>query len=176
MTHVRADTVVSRSPDEVLRLFDGPIGGWLPVIVGPEEDTWRAETHEGPVRVHVTVHAGDVWVLPDGTHRREFTVQPDRTDWHDFVTAALTPSIVGHLRVEPLDGVDGSRLVFEGETDRRSRLTTALERVVIGDALVRSGIQTLVDIIAERLRSASLQAVADGPRQGPVRIPIPRRA
>jgi len=27
-----------------MRLFAGPISGWLPVIVGPEEGTWRAVT------------------------------------------------------------------------------------------------------------------------------------
>ncbi len=156
-----------------MHLFGGPISGWLPVIVGPDEDTWRAETREGPIRVHVTVHAGEVWVLPDGSHRRALEVQPDRSDFRYMMIAGLTPRVQGELRLEPQDG-QTTRLVFDGHTRRRSRLTVALERVLVGDPLVRSGIQTMLDVIAERLATAPLDPAPQGPRHGPVRLPIPR--
>lgn len=172
MTHVHAERVIERDPEQTMRLFAGPIAGWLPVIVGPEEETWRAVTREGPIRVHVTIHAGDVWVLPDGTHRRVLDIQPDRTDFHYLLAAALTPRVQGELRLEPATD-DTTRMVFDGQTRRRSRVTIALERLLIGDPLVRSGIDTLLDIITEQMNTATLDSPHEGPRHGPVHLPVP---
>jgi len=173
VTDVQAERTIERDPDQATRLFAGPISGWLPVIVGPDEDTWRAVTREGPIRVHLTIHAGDVWVLPDGTHRRVLELQPDRTNFRNMLAATLTPRIEGELRLEP-DTDHTTRMVFEGQTQRRSRLTIALERLFIGDSLVRSGIDTLLDIIADQMSTATLEPPPEGPQHGPVQLPVPR--
>lgn len=173
MTQVRDDRAVDRQPDQAMRLFDGPVAGWLPSIVGPDEDTWRTQTQEGPVRVYLSVHTRDPWVLADGTHCRALNIQPDRTDFHNLVVAGLTPRVDGELCLAP-DTDHSTRLVYKGSTRRRSRLTTALEQLLVGDPLVRSGIDTLLDTIADRLATAPLDPPPDGPRRGPVRVAVPR--
>lgn len=173
MTHLHADVVVDRPLGEAATVFDGPVAGWLPAIVGPDEASWRTETREGPVHVHVVVHAGDVWVLPDGAHRRTLQVQPDRGDFRDLLVAGLTPRIEGTLSLVGTDDPTRSRLEFDGATRRRSRMTSAVERVVVGDPLVRSGLGTLLHVVARRLVGASVD-VASGPRHGAVRVRIPR--
>lgn len=175
MTQLDASVDIPRPPDETMPLFDGPVSGWLPVIVGPDEGTWRAETREGPVRVHVLVTPGDVWVLPDDTHRRTLTVTPDRTAARDLLVAGLTPRVEGHLRLEPTDDPGTTRLVFEGHTARRSRLTMAIERLLVGDPLVRSGVDTLLHMVADRLATATEPAPDDRGGSRPVRLPVPRR-
>ena len=173
MTRLHDDRMVDQQPEVAARVFTGPIDGWLPVVAGPEEDTWRTQTMEGPVRVHLQVHAGDVWTLPDESRRRRLVVEPDRTDFHDLVVAGLTPRVTGELRLEPAG--DRCRLVFEGDTRRRSSVTSTIERVVVGDPLARSGIDTLLDIIADRLAAAGPNGDANGPLHGRVRVPLPRR-
>lgn len=175
MTHVEATVHIDRPPEQTMPLFDGPISGWLPVIVGPDRETWRTETREGPIRVHVLIHAGSPWSLPDGTHRRTLTVTPDRTSFHDLFVAGLTPRVEGHLRVEPGDDPTTTRLVFEGQTRRRSRITIALERALVGDPLVRSGIDTILEMIAEHLARAEGPSPDDDRSNRPVRVPVPRR-
>ena len=173
MIRLHDDRMVDQDPAVAARLFTGPIDGWLPVVAGPDEDSWRTETREGPVRVHLQVHAGDVWTLPDQSRRRRLVVEPDRTDFHDLVVAGLTPRVTGELWLEPAG--DRCRLVFEGATRRRSLVTSAIERAVVGDPLARSGIDTLLDVIAERLRTAVPNGEAKGPLHGRVRVPLPRR-
>lgn len=172
---MEASVVIPRPPGETMPLFDGPVSGWLPVIIGPHEDTWRVETREGPVRVHVLVHPGGVWSLPDGTHRRTLTVTPDRTSFHDLIVAGLTPRVEGQLRLEPGNDPDTTLLVFEGETRRRSPITTALERALVGDPLISSGVDTLLEMIANRLSIASPPSPDEPRTPRPVRIPLPRR-
>lgn len=165
---------IPRSADEVASRFAGPITGLLSTIIGPDEDTWRAETREGPVRVELLVHIGPAWVHPDGTHRRRFTTEPDPTSELNLLTATLTPRVEGELSLHAT-GPGTARLAFDGTTRSRSVLTGALERLVIGDPLSHSGIDTLLDTIAEQLTNPRPGEPSTGPHEGRIRFPVPGR-
>lgn len=135
-------------------IFAGPPSRWLPVIVGPEERSWRAETREGAAAVRVVVTAGAVVVRRDRVRWRRFTIQPDPTDRTAFLAAWLTPAVVGDLGLAPTDD-DTAELRFEGTTETRSWMTNWLERFLVGDRLSRSAVDTLLGQIAEQLATAS---------------------
>ena len=159
MSHLRIDQDVDRPLDEALAVFAGPVTEWMPVTVGPGEGTWRVETREGIADVHLVVEVGDPWVLADGTHHRRLVARPDPSAFGDLLTAGLTPAVEGELRLTA-SPLAGSRLTFEGDTQARSAMTGALERLLVGDALGRSGIHTLLELMAEQLEAAPLP---DGP-------------
>ena len=159
MSHLRIDQDVDRPLDEALAVFAGPVTGWMPVVIGPDEGTWRVETREGITDLQLLVEVGDPWVPADGGHHRRFVARPDPSAFGDLLTAGLTPAVEGELRLTD-SPLAGSRLTFEGETRGRSALTGALERLLVGDALGRSGIHTLLEIVAEQLEAAPLP---DGP-------------
>jgi hypothetical protein len=160
VSSLHSERRVARPADDAFAVFAGPVGDWLPVIVGPDEDSWRVETREAGLRVGLVVEVGGVWVLPDGTHHRRFAARPDATAPRDLVVAGLTPAIEGELWLVADDGE--CRLGFDGRTRPRSRATGWLERLVVGDPLGRSGIASLLDIAADRLA----RAPAPGDDQG----------
>lgn len=144
---------VDRPFEEAAELFAGAVSCWLPVIVGPGSGTWRARTDEGPMPVNVIVHASPVFVHPDDVRWRRLRVEPDRSFDRASLTGWLTPGVEGDLGLARTD--DGAaELRFEGEPRRRSKVTVWLERVVLGDRLSDSGMDTLLDRIAERLATA----------------------
>lgn len=150
MSSLHLEHLVDRDHDEAAALFAGPVPGWMPVVVGPDEDTWRVQTREGITTVELVAEVGDVWVLPDGAHHRRVALRPDASAPRDLVTAGLTPAIEGELRLAPT--ADGRALLaFDGRTHARSAVTGAIERHVVGDPLGRSGVETLLETIAARL-------------------------
>lgn len=153
---------IDRPVDEVAQVFDGPVRTWLPVIAGAAPATWRTDAREGLVRVRVVIEASSVWVLPDGTHRRHLRVEPDRSSFRDLVTAMLTPRLQGDLVLRSADEDRAATVTFEGRSTARSRMTGALERLIIGTPLARSGLHDLLDHIAERLATASVPPRAAG--------------
>lgn len=157
MSDLRLKLEIERPHREAARVFAGPVVCWLPAIVGPDEHSWRADTKEGPVDVRVQVEAGPVFVHADQTSWRRLTVRPDRTSARNFITALFTPSVQGQLGLSPQDDGASSTLTFEGRTARRSAITTALERFLLGDPLARSGLRTLLSQIAERLSRVPLE-------------------
>ena len=170
MHQIGCERRVARSMADTAPVFDGPVRGWLPVMVGPDEATWRTLTTEGWVTLRLVVAAGPAWVLPDGTHHRRLRVEPDRTSFRDLVTAAVTPRVEGELVLAPDD--PGVRLSFQGATLRRSWVTGPLERRILGDPLSRSGLNTLLDRIAERLGGGP--SSAEGDTAGVVRCIVVR--
>ena len=161
MSHVRIDQDVDRPLDEALAVFAGPVTAWMPVTVGPDEGTWRVQTREGITDVQLVVEVGDPWVLADGTHHRRLVARPDPSAFADLLTAGLTPAVEGELRLTD-SPLAGSRLTFEGDTKGRSALTGAIERLLVGDTLGRSGIHTLLEVVAEQIEAAALP---DGPHE-----------
>lgn len=144
---------VDRPFEEAAELFAGAVSCWLPVIVGPDSETWRARTDEGPVAVNVIVHASPVFVHPDECRWRRLRVEPDRSYGRGSLTGWLTPGVEGDLGVAPTP--DGrTELRFDGEPGRRSKATIWLERIMLGDQLSDSGMDTLLHDIVERLTTA----------------------
>lgn len=153
MEDMTLSRAVDREFEAAAEIFAGPPSQWLPVIAGPEERSWRAETREGLAAVRVVVTAEAVFVR-DRVRSRRFTIQPDPTDRTAFLAAWLTPAVVGDLGLAPTD--DGAAaLRFEGTTEGRSWVTTWLERFLVGDRLSRSAVDTLLGQIAEQLATAS---------------------
>lgn len=147
---VHIELAVHRDFDEASSVFSRDPHAWLPVIVGPDEGTWRTDTREGPVEVRVTLRAGSVFVHRDRSRWRRLGVRPDRTAEGNLLTAMLTPTIEGHVGLVPTG--DGECLLrFEGASVRRSLLTARLERLLVGDVLGRSGVRTMLEHARRRL-------------------------
>ena len=165
------DRRVDRAFLEAAETFAGPVTSWLPVIAGPEVGSWRAETEEGPVVVPIVIEAGAVFVPPDQVRWRSLEIRPDPTARQGFLATRLTPTVRGQLGLRRTD--DGTaELMFRGEPESRSLLTSWMERLLVGNLLSRSAVETLLDHIAERL------AVADGRDEtgntsGTVRCAVP---
>lgn len=164
MTTLQDHRTVERPTSQVMAVFDGQVPAWLPATVGPEEGTWRVVTRESGLPVRLVAIIGGVWVLRDHTHRRRITLQPDLTSFADLILAMFTPRVEGHLRLESGTRPGTTTLHFEGVTTRRSWVTSRLLRWLLGDPLARSGVATLMDLIASRLATAPVLEARDQPR------------
>lgn len=156
MAELTLRRAVDREFEAAAEIFAGPASRWLPVLAGPVERSWRAETREGPAAVRVVITAGAVIVRRDRVRWRRLTIKPDPTDRTAFLAAWLAPAVVGDLGLEPApDGM--AELRFEGTTEGRSWATTWLERMLVGDRLSQSAVDTLTGHIAEQLATASTE-------------------
>lgn len=146
--------MIDRPFEEVAAVFDGPVSEWLPVIAGPAERSWRTGTREGVVHVQVQLRVSPVFVQPDGTHWRDLMIEADPTQKRAFLTSLLSPRVTGDLGIEPLDDGTRTSLRFRGRSSRRNALTGWIERVLVGDLLVGSGMHTLLDHVVGSLATA----------------------
>ena len=162
---------VDRSFDAAAQTFAGPVTAWLPVIAGPDSRSWRADTEEGRVLVPVVIEAGAVFVRSERERWRALAMRPDPTGRGAFFTRRLTPVVRGQLGLRESDG-GTAELIFLGEPERRSLLTAWPERLLLGNRLAHSALETLLDHIAERLTSPDPESTT-GDSSGLVRCAVP---